>query len=387
MMENVKQRIESIDLLKGLVMVIMALDHTRDYFHQSSSILSLTDPATATIPVYLTRWITHFCAPAFSFLAGLSAFFVGKRKSISEVSSFLIKRGFWLIFLEVTVITFAWTLDIHFSHNFLQVIWSLGFSMLVLAGLVYLPKNMILGLSLVLIFGHNLFDTVHFEGSLLWSILHEYNTFQLTESLQLTVIYPVLPWIGVMALGYYFGNFYEKNTSPERRKRLFNALGFGAIGLFIIVRYFNFYGDTGLWKSFGNVTQTMMSFFDLNKYPPSFLFLLATLSGTFFFLANAEKWKGKLVDFFTVFGRVPFFYYILHLYLIRLLSMLFAELSGFGWEMMVQNTVEVELGDFGYNLAIVYLIWIGIILMLYPACKWYDGYKSRNRDKWWLSYL
>lgn len=381
------QRIESIDLLKGLVMVIMALDHTRDYFHQSSSILSLTDPATATIPVYLTRWITHFCAPAFAFLAGLSAFFVSKRKSTSEVSSFLIKRGLWLIFLEVTVITFAWTFDIHFSHIFLQVIWSLGFSMLVLAGLVYLPKKAILIFSLVLIFGHNLLDHVHIKGNFLWSMMHEFSTFQLTKNTLLTVVYPIVPWAGVMSLGYYFGTFYSKETSADRRKKLFNGIGLAALFGFVAIRYFNFYGNLGTWETYGTATQTLLSFFDLTKYPPSLLFLLVTLSGTIFFLANSEKWKGKVVDFFTVFGRVPFFYYIIHLYVIRVLALLFAEFSGFGWELMVQTKVEIVLGDFGYNLSIVYLIWISIILMLYPVCKWYDSYKQSNKDKWWLSYL
>lgn len=381
------QRIESIDLLKGLVMVIMALDHTRDYFHQSSSILSLTDPATATIPVYLTRWITHFCAPAFAFLAGLSAFFVSKRKSTSEVSSFLIKRGLWLIFLEVTVITFAWTFDIHFSHIFLQVIWSLGFSMLVLAGLVYLPKKAILIFSLVLIFGHNLLDHVHIKGNFLWSMMHEFSTFQLTKNTLLTVVYPIVPWAGVMSLGYYFGTFYSKETSADRRKKLFNGIGLAALFGFVAIRYFNFYGNLGTWETYGTATQTLLSFFDLTKYPPSLLFLLVTLSGTIFFLANSEKWKGKVVDFFTVFGRVPFFYYIIHLYVIRVLALLFAEFSGFGWKLMVQTKVEIVLGDFGYNLSIVYLIWISIILMLYPVCKWYDSYKQSNKDKWWLSYL
>jgi uncharacterized membrane protein len=381
------QRIESIDLLKGLVMVVMALDHTRDYFHQSSSILSLTDPATATIPVYLTRWITHFCAPAFAFLAGLSAFFVSKRKSTSEVSSFLIKRGLWLIFLEVTVITFAWTFDIHYSHIFLQVIWSLGFSMLVLAALVYLPKKAILIFSLVLIFGHNLLDYVHVEGNFLWSMMHEFSTFQLTENTLLTVVYPIVPWAGVMSLGYYFGTFYSKETSAERRKKLFNGIGLGAILGFVVIRFFNFYGNLGTWAAYETSTQTLMSFFDLTKYPPSLLFLLVTLSGTILFLANSEKWKGKIVDFFTVFGRVPFFYYIIHLYVIRVLALLFAEFSGFGWELMVQTKVEIVLGDFGYNLSIVYLIWISIIIMLYPVCKCYDGYKQANKDKWWLSYL
>lgn len=218
-------------------------------------------------------------------------------------------------------------------------------------------------------------------------MLHEFNSFELSSGYLLTVVYPVIPWIGVMALGYYFGDFYKNDIRPEFRKKLFNTIGLIGIGIFIIIRYFNWYGNLGQWKNFGNTTQNLISFFDLTKYHPSLLYILVTLSCTFLFLVNSEKWKGKVVDFFTVFGRVPFFYYIMHLYLIRLLSIIFAELSGYGWKMMIQSSVGVELGDFGYKLPIVYIIWIGIILMLYPLCKWYDTYKSNNWNKWWLSYL
>lgn len=186
-------RIESIDLLKGLIMVIMALDHTRDYFHQSSNILSLTDPSHPNLPLYLTRWITHFCAPTFCFLAGTSAFFVGKRKKKWTLSSFLFKRGLWLVFLEITVIGFAWTFDIHYSHIFLMVIWSLGMSMIALAGIIHLPRQAILIVSLVLIGGHNLLDQIHFEGNFLWAALHEFSTFSIGTNRQITVIYPILP--------------------------------------------------------------------------------------------------------------------------------------------------------------------------------------------------
>ncbi|MRS62746.1 DUF1624 domain-containing protein [Larkinella terrae] len=379
-----KNRIASIDLLKGLVMVLMALDHTRDYFHQSSSVLDITDPAHATWPVYLTRWITHFCAPTFSFLAGLSAYFSGRRKTKSELSGFLLKRGLWLVFLEVTVIAFAWYFDVQFRNIDLAVIWCLGISMIFLAAFVYLPKNLILILSCLMICGHNLLDTVHFEGNAWWSIVHELSSVKLSETHTLNIVYPIVPWIGVMALGYYFGNFYNASIN---RKKLFNAIGISALVLFVLIRSTNVYGDLAPWKPYETASQTIMSFLNVTKYPPSFLYLLVTLSGAFLFLANSEKWRGRVVDFFCVFGRVPFFYYILHLYLIRVLALLTAELTGYGWELMVQTSFDIDLKDFGFNLEIVYLIWIGIILLLYPICKRFDLYKQRHKEHWWLSYL
>ena len=207
-------------------MVLMALDHTRDYFHQTFSLLGLTDPENTNWSVYLTRWVTHFCAPAFSFLAGVSAFIIGKRKTKNELSVFLLKRGLWLVFIELTIITFAWYFDIRFRNFDLAVIWSLGISMIFLAALIHLPKNIILIISCLLIFGHNLLDSIHFDGSVWWGIVHEQSFVKLSDSLSLNVIYPIVPWIGVMALGYYFGVFYTSPFEAAERKKLFNTLGY-----------------------------------------------------------------------------------------------------------------------------------------------------------------
>jgi uncharacterized membrane protein len=380
-------RIESIDLLKGLVMVIMALDHTRDYFYRSINLLDITDPASATIPVYFTRWITHFCAPAFSFLAGISAFMVGRRKTKSELSGFLLKRGLWLIFMEVTIITFAWYLDIQFRNFDLAVIWVLGISMIFLAAVIYLPKNLILVFACLLISGHNLLDGINMDSSVLWSLVHKLSSVKLSDTVTLNIIYPIIPWVGVMALGYYFGNFYDPSADPAERKKLLNRIGILGLISFVIIRWTNWYGDPSLWKSYETPLQTLMSFLNLTKYPPSLLYLLVTLGGTIIFLANSEKWRGSIVRFFSVFGRVPFFYYVLHLYLIRILALVAAEATGYGWEMMVQDTFEIDLKGFGFNLGIVYLIWIGIILTLYPLCRMFDKYKTNHKEKWWLSYL
>jgi uncharacterized membrane protein len=382
-----RNRVSSIDLLKGVVTVLMALDHTRDYFHQSSVLLDMTNPAHATYSVYLTRWITHLCAPAFSFLAGISAYLSGKKKTKAALSVFLIKRGLWLIFMELTIISFAWYLDITFNNLDLAVIWVLGVSMIFLAGFIHLPQNMILFVSCIIIFGHNLLDQVHFSESFLWGVIHEVYSVKLSKTRTLTILYPIIPWIAVMALGYYFGHFFDVSVKRSQRQKLFNGIGFASIILFVLIRLSNIYGDPVPWVALQSTGRTFMSFMNLNKYPPSFLYLLATLSFTFLFLANSEKWHGKLVDFFSVFGGVPFFYYLAHLYTIRLLSLIAAELTGHGWQLMIQRQFDVDLKDFGFSLPVVYLIWIGIILLLFPICKRFDHYKQNHKDKGWLSYL
>ncbi|MEO8763630.1 MAG: heparan-alpha-glucosaminide N-acetyltransferase domain-containing protein [Ginsengibacter sp.] len=390
MTSTTKNRIESIDFLKGLVMVIMALDHVRDYFHFSTHFFDPSDPAKSTLPIYFTRWITDFCAPAFSFLAGLSAFLIGKRKSPNELSIFLLKRGIWLIFIEVTLITFGWHFDIHFRNILLQTIWQLGVSMIVLAGLIHLTRPTILTFSCVVIFGHNLLDTIHFDGNLLWAFIHERSRFQYTEGHYIRESYSLVPWIAVMSLGYCFGPFYNNSFDPVKRKNLLNGIGIGAVALFLLLIAINKYGDPARWTNYGDAGKTLMSILNVTKYPPSLLFLLMTLGGTFLFLANAEKLKGKFVNFFCVFGRVPFFYYIIHIYLIHFIALLAAEFTGFGWQKMILSvfiTKVDELKGYGFSLVMVYFIWVSVILALYPLCKKFDNYKQTNKNKWWLSYL
>ena len=385
-----KYRVESIDLLKGLVMVIMALDHVRDYFHYSANFYDPADPTQTTLPIFFTRWITHFCAPAFSFLAGLSAYMVGKKKSRKELSRFLVQRGLWLVFIELTIVTFGWYFDIHFRTISLLVIWSLGVSMITLAALIYLPKNLLLIFCCLLIFGHNLLDKVQFNNNLLWEILHQQNFYKLSDSTQLFVGYPIIPWIAVMALGYYFGQFYNQVHTASYRKRIFNIVGFSALALFVILRWTNSYGNPVPRQQYDSLSKDVVSFLNPAKYPPSLMFLLMTLGTTLVFLANSEKLRGRLVNFFSTFGRVPFFYYILHIYLIHVLAMIFAELSGFGWKLFILPTwigFVPAMKGYGFNLVTVYLVWIGIILALYPLCRKFDHYKHNNKHKWWLSYL
>jgi len=385
-----RTRIESIDLVKGLVMVVMALDHTRDYFHSSAFLFDPTDPTQTTLLVFLTRWITHFCAPAFSFLAGVSAFMVGRRKTKEQLSGFLFKRGLWLVVIELTVVNFAWYFDPQFRTFDLFVIWALGVSMIVLAGLIHLPRKFILLFSLILIFGHNLLDNIHYPGSILWSVFHEFSVFKISDSLQLYVGYPLVPWVAVMALGYYFGSFYDTSYDPQKRKRILNIVGITAILTFIVIRGINIYGDPLGWKHYETYVQSFISFMNPLKYPPSLMYLLMTLGGVFVTLANSEKLKGRVVEIISTFGRVPFFYYVLHLYLIHLVAIIFAQFSGFGWEKLILRTwiTEIpELKGYGFDLWVVYLVWIGIVASLYPLCKWFDRYKRNHKDKWWLSYL
>ena len=385
-----KSRIESLDLLKGLVIVIMAIDHVRDYFHYSSYYFDPTDPTLTTVPLFLTRFLTNFCAPAFSFLAGISAFIVGRRKSPAALSGFLLKRGFWLVFVELVIMDFGWCFDITFRSIMFQVIWILGISMIFLAGLIHLPKKIMLIFSCVLIIGHNLLDNIHFDNSILWSFLHERKPFLTTPDHIYRVGYPIIPWIAVMSLGYYFGSFYDNTYEPLKRKKLFNIIGITAIIFFMILRGINIYGNLLPWKDYGSLAQTIFSFFNLSKYPPSLDFLLITLGGAFLFLANTEKLKGSVVNFFCVFGRVPFFFYIIHIYLIHFLALIVAQFTGFGWQKMILPALpfRVEaLKGFGFNLTIVYLIWVLVIVMLYSICKKFDRYKQNHKDKWWLSYL
>jgi len=384
------KRIESIDLLKGLVMVIMALDHTRDYFHWSSFFYDPTNPVQSTLPIFFTRWITHFCAPTFCFLAGLSAFLYGKKKTKSNLTHFLWKRGLWLVFIELTIVNFAWYFDIQFRTPTMQVIWSLGISMIFLSALIHLPRTGILIFSCVLIFGHNLLDSIHFPGNILWSILHEFSGFSISENINGYIAYPIIPWVGVMSLGFWFGSFYDSSYDSSKRKKIFNRIGLSSLVLFVVLRLINNYGDPVPIEHYASFSQTLIAFLNPTKYPPSLMYLLMTLGASFLFLANSENLTGRIVNFFKTFGKVPFFYYVLHIYVIHVLAMILAEYSGFGWQSFILPSWVSEasyLKGYGVGLFAVYLIWIAVIALIYPLCKIFADYKMKNKEKNWLSYL
>ncbi len=390
MVNSSTARITSVDLLKGIVMVIMALDHVRDYFHYDVHFFDPTDIALTTLPIYFTRWITHFCAPTFSFLAGTSAFFVSTRMTRAGVSTFLIKRGLWLMLLDATVISFAWMFDFEFHLILLITIWSLGVSMVFLGTLVYLPQWAIVIVGFAIVFGHNALDSFHFDGNPLWAFLHDGGLFQVGNS-SIIFGYPVLPWMGVMALGFCFGSFYDKSFNAEKRKKILSIIGFSSIALFAMLIALNVYGNPKPWKYYDTPLKTAMSIMNPEKYPPSLWFILMTLGPSILFLAHAEKLKGKVVDMLCTIGRVPFFYYIAHLFLIHVLAMAAAQFTGFHWQSMILIDDWVgstkQLNGYGFSLPVVYLVWVAVVAMLYPLCVWYDRYKTTHKNYWWLSYL
>lgn len=383
------KRIESLDVLKGLVMVFMALDHTRDYFHEAAFFFDPTDPEKTNLILFLTRWVTHFCAPTFSFLAGTSAFLVGRKKSMKELSSFLVKRGFWLILIELTIVEIGWSFNLNFDSFGLLVIWSLGVSMIFLAALIHMKLKHILIFSLVMIFGHNLLNLISIEGNFLWSLLHQREFYEF-GGIRVRVVYPLIPWIGVMSLGYYVGSFYSREIDPVWRRRTLTRAGLGAIALFVLVRAINLYGNPKHWESYDTMIQTFYSFMDPSKYPPSVTYLLMTLGPAILFLGISEGFRGKLANILKVYGKVPFFYYILHIYIIHAGAMLLAELTGYGWDSMILSAfvcLEPQLEGYGVSLGYVYLVWLAVLAVLYPLCLWYGRYKLGNKEKWWLSYL
>ncbi|MEQ9403600.1 MAG: heparan-alpha-glucosaminide N-acetyltransferase domain-containing protein [Cyclobacteriaceae bacterium] len=384
-------RIESLDLLKGFIMVIMALDHVRSYIHFDAFFFSPTDPENTNTALFFTRWITHYCAPVFSLLAGISAYLIGRRKTKSELSLFLLKRGIWLIFVDLVIVNFAWYFDTHFGTISLLVFWFLGISMIFLAVLIHLPLMYVLIISVIVILGHNALDYLTIEKSIFWSILHEFSFFPFESGKLLFVGYPIVPWIGVMSLGYYFGSFYESNIAPVRRQKLFKVIGALTILAFLVIRLINGYGNLNYWKSFDTVLQSAFSFLAPAKYPPSLTYLLMTLGPALLILAYTENVKGKVVGFFSVFGKVPFFFYVIHLYIIHALALLLAWGTGFGWQKMIITsgwvTSTPELKGYGLSLWYVYLIWISVIILLYPICKKFSSYKLNHKEKKWLSYL
>jgi uncharacterized membrane protein len=386
---TVTRRITSIDLLRGIVMIIMALDHTRDYFHADSLRFEPTDLEQTNVILFFTRWITHFCAPVFVFLAGTSSFLSSQRKTKKELTVFLLKRGLWLMLLEVTIINFGWSFNIKLPFIGLQVIWALGISMIALAALIHLPKKIILITGIIIVAGHNLLDSIHFNG-FAWAALHEEKLFRVNSTHLIRVTYPVLPWIGVMALGYCFGSLYASNINAARRKQWLLVIGSSAIFAFILLRLINVYGDLHPWTEQKSIAFTFLSFLNTAKYPPSLLYILMTIGPALIFLAFAETISGKLAKAIIHIGRVPMFYYVLHIYLIHLIAMLAAQLSGYSWSDMIlqrRTWVDPQLKGYGFSLGVTYLVWIGIVLLLYPLCKWYDKYKTAHKEKWWLSYL
>lgn len=391
---STQKRINSIDLLRGIVMIIMALDHTRDFFHKEALTDDPLNLATTTPILYFTRWITHFCAPVFVFLAGLSAWLQSGRKTTKELSLFLITRGLWLIVVEVTIVTLGISGDLGFHFFILQTIWSIGISMVILGLVIWLPLNVILILGLLIVLGHNLLDFPEAAAKgnmpLWWNFLHLPTVIPLGGGRALGVFYPFLPWAGLMMLGYCAGKIFTVYEAAKRNKILLWT-GISALALFVILRAIDVYGDPGHWSTQKNWLYTFFSFMNVQKYPPSLLYTCATVGVALIFLSIVKNTGSRFAKIITVYGRVPFFYYILHFYLLNIIHIIFFLARGHSFTEGINGLPGMPFkfaapGE-GYSLWVVYGIWLAVVILLYPLCRWYDRYKTNHKENKWLSYL
>lgn len=385
-----KTRIHSIDILRGIIMLIMALDHVRDFFHDQAMQDDPLNLQTTSPALFFTRWITHYCAPIFVFLSGVSAFISGQRKTKAELSSFLIKRGLWLVIVELLIISLAITFDPLYHIFVLQVIWAIGWSMIILGLLVRTSYKTILVVGLVLFLGHNVFDFFpQVRSSKVMELLFTSPGafWNLTADRFVMVAYAVLPWTGIMLLGYAFGKLFSQAISDASRRKFLLYTGLALLAIFAILRVTNLYGDPGEWSRQKNGFYTFLSFINVTKYPVSLQYGCMTLGVAVLSLLALEKAKGKLAEFMMVYGKVPFFYYVLHFYLIHTLCVIlfFAEGRTTAEILDPQSPFLFRPIDFGYSLPVVYLVWLGVILILYYPCKWFVGVKARRKE-WWLSY-
>ena len=391
---SAKYRIESIDILRGLVMLIMAIDHIRDFFHGSPE---PTDLAVTTPILFFTRWITHFCAPTFGFLSGISAFLAGTRRTRGQLSAFLITRGLWLLVVEVGLITFAITLNPFYNVLILQVIWAIGASMILIGILVRLRASLLfIGVvGFAIFFGHNIIDRVNFghvTQTFWWRLLLSSNGFgafyPTGVNRGILMAYALLPWTGVMMLGYVFGMVYKSSFDAIRRKKILLKSGFALLALFFLFRYFNIYGDPAPWSVQKTTSLSIISFFNVTKYPCSLLYLCMTLGPALIMLALTEHVKNKFTAILIVFGNVPFFYYLCHWYLMRLFTIIVFYAQGYHSSQIVnpKQPLLFQPDGFGFNLFGVYVLWIVVITILYFPCRWFSNYK-KTHHQWWLSYL
>lgn len=386
-----KWRISSIDILRGLVMIIMALDHVRDFFHISAMVEDPSNLNTTTPGLFFTRWITHYCAPIFVFLSGTSAFLSGQKKTKKELSSFLLKRGLFLMVLEIVVINFLVVFDPLYRFIGLQVIWVIGLSMVLLSFLLYLPLRVLFIVGIVMVAGHNMLDGFNYNNMNeipFWhAFFHQQMFTSYAEGRFFAVLYPLIPWPGVMLLGYCMGAWYVKEFDAAKRKRLLLGWGSAIIIAFFVLRWVNVYGDLVPWSTQKDNTMTIISFFNVTKYPPSLLYLCMTLGPALLLLIWLEKVKAGWTNVVSVYGRVPMFYYLLHFFTIHVLCIIVFFATGRPISDIGAGNFAFRPNDFGFSLPIVYLIWIAVVAGLYPLCKQYDKYKLNNKQKWWTGYL
>jgi uncharacterized membrane protein len=393
---NPRPRLLSIDALRGLVMIIMALDHVRDFFHAGAMSFSPTDLTRTTPILFLTRWITHFCLPVFMFAAGMGVFFYGRSHTRGQLSRFLWTRGIWFIVLELTVMQLAYNFNLFWRFLILLLIlWIFGICLLAMAALVYVPMRWLVALSVAVILLHNCLDGVRAQqfgsAAWIWNLLHQPSVIPVHGKLVL-VTYTFVPWIAVMAAGYCFGQVFQ--LEPLARRRIMLRLGLALVVAFAIVRTVNKYGDPSPWVHQKSTVFTVLSFLNCTKYPGSLDFLLMTLGPALLILAYFDQRTFRPANPLIVFGRVPMFYFILHFYLIHALAVLAAWLryGGAAFHFMFNplpsmgGPQEMFPSPFGYSLGVVYGVWVLTMILLYPLCQWFANVKAGRRD-WWLSYL
>lgn len=392
-----KKRIESIDILRGIVMVIMALDHTRDFFHATAWTDDPLNLKTTTVALFFTRFVTHFCAPTFVFLSGTSIYLQSLRKRPQELFLFLITRGMWLILLEVTIVTIGETFNFQLGLVILQVIWVIGMSMVLLAFLQKLPFRVLLLLGLVIVFGHNLLDFPErepgFRAGFWWELLHHgmFAVYPIAPGHVLAIVYPLLPWLGLMIMGYCFGIFFSGDYTSEQRSTLFKKIGIGLLLFFVVLRFINVYGDPYPWSVQKDPVFTVLSFIKVHKYPPSLLYMCLTVGVSVFALSFLENVKNGFFEVMRTYGRVAFFYYLIHWYILHGLAFLYFRFNGhdeaFAIELSKNIPMRYVVPNDGLPLPIIYVIWLCFIIGFYPVCQRYDAYKTRHPEKRWLRYL
>lgn len=380
-------RVEAVDLLRGIIMILMALDHVRDFFTVPG--VSPTDLATTTVALFFTRWVTHFCAPVFFFLTGTGAYLSRSRRSTRDLSMFLFTRGLWLIFVELFLLRcFGWQFNFDYQLTLIDVLWALGWAMMVLSVLVYLPASVVAALGAVMIAGHNLLDSVQ-SPSPLWSILHVPGVIVASPQHTVFEAYPLIPWIGVTAAGYGFGQVYR--WPSDRRRAVLVRLGALLTVAFIAIRAINGYGDPSRWSAQPSAVFTALSFLNTTKYPPSLLYLLMTLGPAMLFLWAVDRRISRVLRPALVIGKVPMFYYMLHVVIIHLIAVAicYARYGAVHWMFESPSLDRFPITPppgWGFPLPAIYLIWAVVVLLLYPLCRWFAAVKQRRSDPW-LSYL
>jgi uncharacterized membrane protein len=375
-----RTRVNSIDLLRGLIMIVMALDHTRDYFNAAAMEFDPLDITKTTPALFFTRWITHFCAPAFVFLSGISVNINLRKRGRPELAKYLLTRGFWLVFLDVVVLRFAMTFNFYYDLTFLSILWMLGWCMVFMAVVIFLPYRVTLIISLLIIAGHDALAGIIFEPGTTMSVIWTLTMQRGFVPPAFLSVYPIIPWLAVMMFGFVTGRLYGEKYDPVLRRRLLTQLGILAIVLFIVLRWVNVYGDPAPWMhSDRGVLYTTLSYLNVSKYPVSLLFVLMTLGPLMLLLARFETVKAGWLSPAAVFGRVPLFYFLVHFFLIHAASLIVH---------MIRNGTSLSEVDFhasaglggigaagGVNLFWTYVAWMSLVVVLYPICKWYDRRK------------